>query len=154
MASFTCCHCGRWHRHEKGLKRHVRSSHTNQPLSSCDQCRRSFNRADNLQKHMRNCTGRGVAVAAATTFPAAKQRCTGIASERLQFKFTVNMKEAKSLSTLEKAIVVFKPVMMDFQQKHNAYIFQIAVSIIFHKTVDPAVVTQPPVVLTSEMVAV
>ena len=43
--------------------------------------------------------------------------------------------------------------MMNFQQKHNAYKFQVAVSIVFHKAVDPAVVTQPPVVLTSEMVA-
>ena len=61
---------------------------------------------------MRNCTGRGVA-AAATTVPAAKKRCIGVAPERLQFKlqktrealkrngqqFTVIMKEAKSLTT-------------------------------------------------------
>ena len=64
------------------------------------------------------------------------------------------MKEAKSLSKLQKDIAVFKPVMMDFQQKHSAYKFQIAVSIVFHKAVDPAVITQPPVRLTSEMVAV
>ena len=69
-------------------------------------------------------------------------------------QFTVNMKEAKSLSTLEKAIPVFKPVMMDFQQKHSAYKFQVAVRIVSHKVVDPAVVIQQTVVLTSEMVAV
>ena len=44
--------------------------------------------------------------------------------------------------------------MMDFQQKHSAYKFQVAVSIVFHKAVDSAVIMQPPVVLTSEMVAV
>ena len=38
--------------------------------------------------------------------------------------------------------------MMDFQQKQSAYKFQIAVSI------NPAVVTQPPLTITSEMVAV
>ena len=64
------------------------------------------------------------------------------------------MKEAKSLSTLEKAIAVFKPIMMDFQQKYNEYKFQIAVDVVFHKAVDPAVVSQPPVTLTSEMGAV
>ena len=32
--------------------------------------------------------------------------------------------------------------------------FQIAVDVVFHKAVDPAVVTQPLVTLTSEMVAV
>ena len=110
---------------------------------------------------MRNCTGRGVVVPTVAV-PA------GVSPERLQFKlqksrealegnvqqFTVNMKEAKSLSTLEMAIAVFKPVMMDFQQKHSAYKLQIAVSIVFHNAVDPAVVTRPPVTLTSEMVAV
>ena len=64
-------------------------------------------------------------------------------------QFTVNLKEVKSLSTLKKDIAVYKPVMMDFPQKHSAYKFQVVVS---HKTVDPAVITQPP--LTSEMVAV
>ena len=91
----------------------------NQPPSSCHQCGRSFSRADNLQTHMRNCTGRGVADPTVAV-PAAKKRCTGVAPERLQFKlqktreaiegsvqqFTVNMKEAKSLSTLEKVIAV------------------------------------------------
>ena len=72
MSGFTCSHCGRWYRHEKNLKKHVRSSHTSQPPSSCDQCVKSFSRADNLQTHMRNCTGRCVATtgAAATTVPA------------------------------------------------------------------------------------
>ena len=55
---------------------------------------------------------------------------------------------------LSTSIAVFKPVMTDFQQKHSAYKFQIAVDVIFHKSVDPAVVTQPPVALTSELVAV
>ena len=70
---------------------------------------------------MRNCTGRGVAtaVAAATTVPAPAAEPTS----RLQFKlqktrktlesnvqqFTADMKEAKSISTLKKAIAVFKP---------------------------------------------
>ena len=115
---------------------------------------------------MRKCTGRGVAttVAAAATVPAP-----GVESRsRLQFKlqksrealegnvqqFTVNMKEGKNLSTLKKTIAVFKPVMTDFQQKHSAYKFQVVVSIGSHKAVDPTVITQPPVVLTSEMVAV
>ena len=121
MASFTCSHCGRWYRHEKDLKMHDRSSHTCQPLYSCDQCGISFNRADHLQTHMRNCTDRCVAVPTVAV-PAAKKRCTGVAPEILQFKlqktrealegnvqqFTVNMKEAKSLSPLEKAIAVFE----------------------------------------------
>ena len=52
------------------------------------------------------------------------------------------MKEARHLSALKEAIVVFTPVMSTFQQEHCAYKFQIAVSVVFHKAVDPAVVTQ------------
>ena len=64
---------------------------------------------------MRNCTCRCVAVPTVAV-PAANKRWTGVVPEILQFKlqqtcealegsvqqFTVNMKEAKSLSTLEK----------------------------------------------------
>ena len=113
---------------------------------------------------MRNCTGRGVAVATVAV-PSAKKHCTGVTPERLQFKLqktceafegsvqqlTVNTKEAKSLPML-KAVAVFKSVMMNFQQKHSAYKFQIAVDVVFHKAVDPVVVT--PMTLTSEMFAV
>ena len=43
----------------------------NQPPPSWDQCKRSFNRADNLQNHMRNCTGRGIVVPTVAV-PSAK----------------------------------------------------------------------------------
>ena len=55
------------------------------------------------------------------------------------------MKEAKNLSALKKAIAVCNSVMTKFQQEHRTYKFQIAVSVVFHKAVDPAVITQPPV---------
>ena len=44
--------------------------------------------------------------------------------------------------------------MTKFQQEHRAYKIQIAVCVVFHKAVDPAVDTQPPVTRTSEIVAV
>ena len=69
-------------------------------------------------------------------------------------QFAVNMKEVRHLSALKKAIAVFTPVMTKFHQEHCAYKFQIAVCVVFHKAVDPAVVIQPTVTLTSEMVAV
>ena len=71
--------------------------------------------------------GRGVTttVAAATTVPAPaveprsrlrfKSQKTREALEGKVQQFTVNMKEAKVLSTSKKAIAVFKPVLMDFQ---------------------------------------
>ena len=113
---------------------------------------------------MRNCTGRGFATTAATTVPALAAEPRSILQFKLQKtrealegnvqQFTVDMKEAKSLSTLKKAIAVFKPAMVVIQQEHRAYKFQIAVDVVFHKAVHPAVITQPPMALTSEMVAV
>ena len=99
MASFTCSHFGRWNRHEANFKRHVKSSHTSQPPYSCDHCGRSFNRVDNLQNHLRDCTDRSVVttVTAATTVPAAKKRCTGhgVTPERLQLKVERQVKHWK-----------------------------------------------------------
>ena len=44
--------------------------------------------------------------------------------------------------------------MAAYQQRHRAYKFQIAMDVMFHKAVDPAVVTQPPVTLRCEMATV
>ena len=65
-------------------------------------------------------------------------------------RFTVDM---KAVSNLSSWTTVFTPAMLIFQQKHHAYKFQFAVDIMFCKAVDPAVVTQPPASVTSEMIA-
>ena len=69
-------------------------------------------------------------------------------------QFTVDMMTTGNLSSLKAAMHVFKPSMLTFQQKNHSYKFQFAVNVMFHKVVDPAVVTQPAVTLTSEMLAV
>ena len=141
----------------------VKSSHASRPTSSCDQCGKSFTMSDNLKKHKPTCTGHRITTSAAPA-PATAVRPTG----KLQFtlqqtrralggaieQFTANTKEAKRLSTLKKAINIFNLAMARFLQEHRAYKFQVAVSIVFRKAVDPTVVTHPPVVLTSEMFAV
>ena len=64
------------------------------------------------------------------------------------------MKESDNLSALQAAVTSFQPSMSTYQRDYSAYKFQMAVDVIFHKAVDPTVVTQPPVTLTSELVAV
>ena len=44
--------------------------------------------------------------------------------------------------------------MKTFQDKHRAYKFQVAITIVCHKAVEPSAFTQPLVTLTSEMIAV
>ena len=97
------------------MYRHVRRNHTAHPVFSCDQCERSFAQSNNLEKHKRICTGARVAVPVAA--PAAKKRSTGhgvvpefkLRKTRKSLggavqQFAVNMKEAKNLSALKKAI--------------------------------------------------
>ena len=63
------------------------------------------------------------------------------------------MKDAKRLPTLKNAVYVLEPAMVKFHRDHQAYKFQVNVSVVFHKAVDPDVVMHQPVVLTPEMVA-
>ena len=44
--------------------------------------------------------------------------------------------------------------MTQFHTKHHAYNLQVAITIVCHNAVNPVVVTQPPVTLISEMIAV
>ena len=68
--------------------------------------------------------------------------------------YAVDMQEADHLTALQGTVTYFQPSMSTYHRDHCAYKFQMAVDVIFHKAVDPTVVTQPPVTLTSEMVAV
>ena len=73
---------------------------------------------------------------------AVDQRCT-----------LVDMQEADHLSHCME-LSSFQPSMTKYHREHRAYQFQMTVDVVFHKAVDPAVIIQPPVTLTSEMVAV
>ena len=69
-------------------------------------------------------------------------------------RYNINMQETQHLDHLSTALHLLQSTMKTFHTKHNAYKFQIAITIVCHKAVDPSVVTQPPVTLTSEMIAV
>ena len=158
---YKCDQCGRLYMNRRNLDRHVGRNHTANPAFSCDQFQKTFARSNNLELHKRTCVGR-VAVAA----PAAKRRRAGdIVSEGTVRKtrrslggpaelFPVDMKGANHLSAFQGAIIAFKPSMTNYHQCHRSYKFQISVDVVFHKAVDPAVITVPPVTLTSEMVAI
>ena len=128
-----------------------------QPTSSCDQCGKSFAESDNLEWHRPNCTGNRTtaAAAAAAAAQAPATTVTPTLTSKLQFtlqqsrralagaeeQFILKMKEAKRFSTLRKAVSVLGPTMVELHRDYQAYKFRIAVSVVFHKAVDPAVVT-------------
>ena len=60
-------------------------------------------------------------------------------------RYTINMQKTQHLNHLSTSLHLFQLTMKTFHTKHNAYKFQ--------KAVDPSVVMQPPVTLTSEMIA-
>ena len=68
-------------------------------------------------------------------------------------RFNIDMQETQHLDHLSPGLHLLLPTMKNFQTKH-AYKFQIAITSVCHKGLDPSVVTQPPVTLTSEMIAV
>ena len=74
----------------------------------------------------------------------------GSAEER----YNIDMQERQHLDHLPTALHLLRPPMKTFIVKHRAYKFQVAITIVYHKALDPSVVTQPPVTLTSEMIAV
>ena len=156
---FKCDQCGYLFTDRRSLDRHVARNHTDNPSFNCDQCGRSYSRSGNLEMHKRTSTGTIVA-------PAPKRRRT--ASDVPEFTvrrmrralggtsemYEVDMKESDKLTALQGAVTPFQPSMSAYQRDHSAYKFQIAVDVMFHKAVDPTVITQPAVTLTSEMVAV
>ena len=68
--------------------------------------------------------------------------------------YNINMPETQHLDHLSTALHILLPTMKTFHTKHRAYKFQVAIMIVCNKVVDPSVVTQPPVTLTSKMIAV
>ena len=150
--NFSCDQCGYTYIHCRNLDRHVSRNHTAHPAFSCTQCEKSFARSYNLEMHTHTCTG--PVVVQPTTAPAVKRRCiSGVTPEFVVRKthgllgdalelFAVNMNGAMHMSALQKAV----PVMGKFHREHCVYKFQIAV--------DLAVITEPPVTLASEMIAV
>ena len=126
-------------------------------------------RSINLEMHMRTCTGAAVAAVsstpayrrgAASSTPAhrggaafavrRRRRALGGATEM----HTVDMQEANQLAALQEAVLAFEHVMEAYRRVHSAYKFQVAVDVMFHNAVDPAVVTKSPVILRCEMAAV
>ena len=69
-------------------------------------------------------------------------------------RFNIDMQQTQHLGHLSSALHTLLPTMKTLQTKHHAYKFQVAITIVCHKAVDPSVATQPPVTLISEMIAV
>ena len=112
--------------------------------------------------HKRTCDG-GRVIAPVAAPADKRRRISGVTPEFVVRKtrgslggvvelFALNMKGVMHLAALQKDMNAFKPVMGKFHREHRAYKFQIAVDVVCPKAHDPAVITEPPVTLTSEMI--
>ena len=68
-------------------------------------------------------------------------------------RYNIDMQETQHLDHISTALHLL-PTMKTYQDKHHAYKFQVSITIVCHKAVDPSFVTQTPVTLTSEMIVV
>ena len=115
-----------------------------QPASTCGQCRKSFNRQDNLLKHLQHCTGhrpppppqlpqqQHITTPPPTTFTVS-HRYTPMGGDVK--RYNIDMQETQHLYHLSPALHLLLPTMKTFQDKHHAYTFQVAITIVCHKAV-------------------
>ena len=140
----NCTVCGRLYLHQRNLTRHMKMHNQNQPASTCGQCGKVFNRKDNMLKHPQHCTGhrpppqqQHTAAAPPTFTVNHRYTSMGVAVRR----YSIDMLETQHLDHISPALHLLLPTMRIFQVKHHAYKFQVAITIVCHKAVDPSVVT-------------
>ena len=110
---------------------------------------------------MRMCTGAAVASVSSTSSSTPTHRGGAAFTVRRRRKafggaaevHSVGMEEQNQLAVLGDAVLSLEPTMVAYQRRQRAYKFQVVVDVMFHKAVDPAVVTQPPVTPRCNMAA-
>ena len=136
-------------------------AHHSYSIFVCTLCGKTCTRSLNLEMHMRTCTGvASTSTPSSSSTPAhrggaaftirRKRRALGGAKET----HVVDMNARNQLAALRDAVLSLEPTMDVYQRGHQAYKYQVALDVVFHKAVDPAVVTVPPVTLRCDMVAV
>ena len=154
---FKCDQCGYLFTERRSLDRHVARNHTDNPAFNCDQCGKSFQglviwrciKELVLDPFLLQLPREVVPLLLFQYSPFGERK-----GHLVVHQYEVDMKESDNLAALQGAVTSFQPSISTNQRDHSAYKFQMAVHIIFHKAVDPTVITQPAVTLTSEMVAV
>ena len=134
------------HMHKKG-----------QTVSTCGQCGKTFNRKDNMLKHLQHCAGHRPPSLQLSQLPQQQHTNAPPPTFTISHRYTsmggvvkrynIDMQETPHPDHLSPALHLL-PTLKSFQEKHSAYKSQVAITFMYHNAVDPSVVTQPPVTLT------
>ena len=146
---YKCYHCGNDFSKRCHLDRHIKQMHGQS--FNCTLCGKGCTCSFNLEMHMRTCIGSSTLGhrGGAAFVVQRKRKAFGGAVE----VHSVNMNAANQLVAIEEAVAALEPTMAAYLQRHHAYKYQIAVNVIFHKAVDPTILTDPSVTLRTTMVA-
>ena len=173
MAKYKCYHCGDDFSKRSNLDRHIREQHVQS--FNCTLCGKGCTRSLNLEMQMRTCTasstpahrGRAASCSSTPAHRGGAASCSSIPAHKggaafivrrqrraLEGAAEVHSVDMDAANQLEDAIVALEPTMTDYQQRHRAYKYQIALNVVFHKAEDPTILTQPPVTIRTTMAAV
>ena len=164
----NCTVCDRLYLYKTGLISHMKLDNQNQPASTYGQCGKMFNRKDNLLKHLRLCIGRRPPPPQQQ--PQHQQHQQHIQLHHHQrspsiinthqwevlWPVTASICRRHSISTTYHQLSTPPPSTNEDLSRKNTVptSSRFSITIVCHKVVDPNVVTQPPVTLNSEIIAV
>ena len=165
-----CQQCGKVFIHERNLIRHNLRMHVAEKHHSCDKCNKTFYREHNKFLHERHCNK--VEYRQSTSLkrkfdsglhrPHKKPKINySISTTKTAFKnaavtYTIKYHDAKTsfLQEISESVDAMSDKIIDFQKLNKALKFNMALHVIFEKSMNPEVKTDPAVCLVSEQLEV
>ena len=169
----NCKQCPRIFFGKTALDKHMEVSHGGEKPLGCENCLKRYVNKRNLTRHTQSCTtpstsssGAGVkrsytlenpTIMRAKTRKADKQYDVQViqtafrdATRTFRVEYKKDMEEKDIINCLEASIYAMKHELQQYQSKHHALKFNMALQLLFVKATDPDEVTPAPVCLVTE----